>query len=145
MTLLIIIHTLAATIWVGGHLILSLSILPAAWKKRDPVIISDFEERFEKLGIPALLIQVITGVWMSLKYLPFSDWFDLGNRTSILIITKLFLLSCTIALAIHARLFIIPKLSPEKIPMLGIHILLVTLIGILFLITGLLFRLAGIF
>lgn len=141
MITLIILHTLAATIWVGGHLILSLIVLPKAWKKNDYKIISAFEDTFEKIGIPALIIQVITGIWMSLLYLPFSKWFTFEDSFSTLISIKLFLLALTITLAIHARFFIIPKLDNSKIPLLASHIIAVTLIGILLLITGLSFRL----
>lgn len=145
MILLIILHTIAASIWIGGHLILSLILVPEALKKRDYLIISNFETRFEKVGIPALLIQVITGIWMAVKYLPVKDWFDFSNSMSALISTKLLLLAATILLALHARLVIIPKLTNEKIPLLASHIFLVTLISILFLIVGLSFRLGFIF
>lgn len=145
MTLLIILHTLAATVWVGGHLILSIVILPSAWKKNDFKIINLFENSFEKIGIPALIIQVISGIWMSLLYLPISNWFDFSNTISALISIKLILLALTIALAIHARFVIIPKLDNSKIPLLAGHIIAVTLIGIIFLIVGLSFRLGFLF
>ena len=145
MILLIIIHTLAATIWIGGHLILSIVILPNAWKKNDFRIISIFEENFEKIGIPALIIQVISGIWMSVLYLPISNWFDFSNTISALISVKLILLALTIALAIHARFVIIPKLDNSKIPLLASHIIAVTIIGIIFLVVGLSFRLGFVF
>ena len=145
MILLIIVHTLAATIWVGGHLILSLVILPDAWKKNDFRIISKFENSFEKIGIPSLIIQVISGIWMSILYLPFSNWFDFSSKISTLISLKLILLGLTIALAIHARFVIIPKLNNSKIPLLASHIIAVTIIGIIFLVVGLSFRLGFIF
>ncbi len=145
MTLLIILHTLGATIWVGGHLILSLSVLPEAWRKRDHRIIQAFEEKFERIGIPALLLQVITGLWMAVNYLPVSRWLDLTETTSSLISLKLLLLLLTILLAVHARFYILPKMDDKKIPFLAVHILSVTLLGILLLITGLSFRLGFLF
>jgi putative copper export protein len=145
MIILIILHVLGATIWVGGHLILSLVVLPDAWKKKDYKIISAFEDTFEKIGIPALALQIITGVWMSYLYLPFSKWFDFSDRISILINVKLILLGLTIALAIHARFVIIPKLDNSKIPLLASHIIAVTIIGIIFIIVGLSFRLGFLF
>lgn len=145
MTSLIIIHTLAATVWVGGHLMLSIIVLPSAWKKNDFTIISTFENSFEKIGIPALLIQVISGIWMSIIYLPFSNWFDFNDPISKLISIKLLLLAITIALAIHARFVIIPKLDNSKIPILATHIFAVTVVGIIFLVIGLSFRLNFLF
>lgn len=145
MTTLIILHTLAATIWIGGHLILSISIVPEAWKKKDHTVIGQFEERFERLGIPALIIQVITGIWMAILYLPPAEWFSFNSSLSALIASKLVLLILTVGLAIHARFFIIPKLNNDKIALLAIHIYLVTFISILFLIVGLSFRLGFLF
>ncbi|CAM4046740.1 Copper resistance protein CopD [Flavobacterium antarcticum] len=37
--LLLILHLLAAAVWVGGHLVLSVSFLPEALQKKDPKII----------------------------------------------------------------------------------------------------------
>lgn len=139
--ILIILHILAACVWVGGHLVLSITVLPKAWKKKDASIIKAFEEPFEKIGIPSLLIQVITGFRLAMLYLPFSAWFDFSNTTSKLISFKLILLVMTIILAIHARFFIIPRLTNNKIGLLGIHIIAVTMIGILLLLVGLSFRL----
>ena len=64
--LIIFTHIIAATIWTGGHLILSLSFLPKALKKNDFTIIEEFETKFERIGIPALLILVISGIYMAI-------------------------------------------------------------------------------
>ncbi len=139
--ILIILHTLGATVWIGGHLILTATFLPRAWKSGDHKIITVFEESFERIGIPSLLVQVITGLRMATIYVPFSDWFDFSDALSRLVSFKIILLVCTIALAVHARFFIIPKLDDTKIPLLGSHIIAVTVISLLFLVTGLSFRL----
>ena len=74
--LLLIFHLLGASIWVGGHLILAVTILPEVLKKKDVEILLDFERKYEKIGIPALLLMVISGVWMSHKFgIGFSNWF----------------------------------------------------------------------
>jgi putative copper export protein len=62
---LVLLHVLGATIWAGGHLILSIGFLPRALKERKLNIILDFEKQYERVGIPALLLQVITGFWMA--------------------------------------------------------------------------------
>jgi uncharacterized membrane protein len=61
---LVLFHLLGACVWVGGHLILSLSVLPKALKAKNTKVITEFENSFEKIGIPALLIQVLTGVFL---------------------------------------------------------------------------------
>ena len=67
---LVIVHALAATVWTGGHLVLDLRVLPRALKEQSAQRIRDFEELFEPLGLTALAIQVITGLWMGWIYLP---------------------------------------------------------------------------
>ncbi|MCU0823072.1 MAG: CopD family protein [Leptospira sp.] len=139
--ILIILHTMAACIWVGGHLVLAIGILPKALQSKDPKMISDFESVFERIGIPALLIQVITGIRMALIYLPISEWTS-GNPLAYLIRWKLLFLFMTLALAIHARVFIIPKLDSFSLPKLGYHIIAVTGLSLAFLVVGLGFRLS---
>ena len=137
---LILFHVLGATVWAGGHLILLLGFLPKALKERDPKIILDFENRFERIGIPALLLQVITGFWMALTFVPLSDWWSLSTPHHLYLWVKFFLLACTLGFAIHARLFIIPQLTVEKLPVLASHILMVTVLAVGFVVTGLSFR-----
>ncbi len=135
---LVLFHLLGACVWVGGHLILSISVLPKALKAKNTKMITEFENSFEKIGIPALLIQVITGLALMSRQmvLPFS----LQQRGDLLIAIKLGLLLLTILLALHARLKLIPKLNKKTLPLLGLHIVAVTLVGILFVIVGLSFR-----
>ena len=47
--LLLIFHLLGAAIWVGGHLILAIGILPEVLKKKDPEILLNFEKKYEKI------------------------------------------------------------------------------------------------
>ena len=73
---LVALHLLGAAVWVGGHLVLSLSVLPRALRARDPAIIREFESGFERLGIPALLVQVVTGLWLAHHWAPdIAGWF----------------------------------------------------------------------
>jgi putative copper export protein len=137
---LILLHVLGATVWAGGHLILSLGFLPKALRQQNPEIILDFEKQYERIGLPALLIQVVTGIWMALIYVPFSEWGSLPSPHHVYVWTKLSLLAGTLALAFHTRFFILPKLTAGKLPALAFHIVLVTVLAVFFVITGLSFR-----
>ena len=137
---LILFHVLGAAVWAGGHLIIATTFLPKALRDKNPNLILDFEKQYEKIGIPALLLQVVTGIWMALTYVPFNQWWQLSTSHHILLWTKLGLLLGTIGLAIHARFFLIPKLKPETLPTLAFHIVLVTVLAIMFILTGLSFR-----
>lgn len=139
---LIVLHVLGACVWVGGHLVLALSVLPKALKKKNPEIVREFEVHYERVGIPALLLQVITGLMIAVIYMPVSEWFTFQDRAHTHIGLKLILLLITFLLAIHARLFIIPKLSQNNLSLLAWHIAAVTIIAVLMLFLGLNFRLA---
>ena len=106
--LLVTLHLLGATVWVGGHLVLLLSVLPRALRARDPAIIREFETGFERLGIPALLVQIVTGLWLAYHWAPHvAGWFSPSTPQARLVLVKLVLLGATVALAVHARLRVV--------------------------------------
>jgi putative copper export protein len=131
------LHILAATIWTGGHLILATVILPKILKKRDVKGLMDFEMSYEKIGMPALIIQVITGFYLVYNMVPdISKWFSFSDFTTTRIGIKLILLITTVLFALSAKLFVIPKLSKKTLPLMAFHIISVTTIGIAFVIIG---------
>ncbi|MEE1673007.1 copper resistance protein CopD [Agarivorans aestuarii] len=141
-SLLLISHLVAATVWTGGHIVLSTVILPKVLKAKSPQMLLDFEQSFEKVGMPALIIQVITGLLLAYRWLPdLSLWFAFNNPISHAIATKLLLLSLTFGLAIDAKLRVLPNLSEEKLWDMALHIIGVTIISIAFVAVGLSFRL----
>ena len=102
--LLVIVHALAATVWTGGHLVLDLGVLPKALRAQSAAQVRAFEEVFEPLGLTALAIQVLTGLWMGWIYLPgFQGLFSAANPIGMLVGVKLLLLAGTAALAWHIR------------------------------------------
>lgn len=131
--IVIFIHIVAATIWTGGHLVLTLGFLPKALKQRDFGIIENFESKYEPIGMPALLILVVTGVYMTAQYAPDFFKMDMTDHYTRHLVFKFILLIFTLALAIHARFFLIPK---KRLKLLAIHILAVTIIAVLFVFTG---------
>jgi putative copper export protein len=142
--LLVILHTLGATVWTGGHLVLAVTVLPQALKNRDPDRIHQFEEHFEGFGLLSLLLQVITGLWLTWTYFPgFKNFLAFDSYLSQYIGMKLLGLLGTLALAIHARFFIIPNLTKESLNSLAYHIVGVTTLAVLFVVVGAGIRLGG--
>tara|TARA_R110000868_G_scaffold342194_2_gene603003 strand:+ start:14327 stop:14761 length:435 start_codon:yes stop_codon:yes gene_type:complete len=131
--LVIFLHIICATIWTGGHLILALGFLPKALAKKDFTIIEQFESKFERIGIPALLLLVVSGIYMAIVYTTNFFVFDFTDHYNRHIYIKFILLFCTIALAVHARFFLIPK---RNLKSLSSHIILVTLFSIAFVFVG---------
>ena len=135
------LHVLGATVWVGGHLVLCLAVLPRALRSRDPRIVSEFESGFERLGIPALALQALTGLWLASHWVPnIAEWLSPSTPQARLIFLKLLLLIVTVALGLHARLRVLPTLDAEKLHALAYHIVLVTLVGVGMLLVGVAIR-----
>lgn len=141
---MVTLHVLGASVWVGGHVVLSLVVLPRAMRARDAAAVLQFESGFEKFGIPALLIQVATGIWLAQRWVPgVANWFAPASPQATWILVKLSLLVATILLAAHARLRIIPRLDSASLPALAMHIVAVTVISVAFLVAGVLLRTGG--
>lgn len=141
---LLLLHVLGATVWVGGHLLLAIRILPKAYKTNDWEPLHRFEAAFEGLGLPAFALQIVTGIWLGLRYIPsLRDWFSFQSYISSHLALKCLFLALTIVLALHARLSLIPKKTAASHRSLAIHILGVTTLAVLFVWIGLGFRTGG--
>ena len=137
------LHILGATVWAGGHLVLAVTILPDALREHRAATVSEFEQRFERIGLPALAVQIVTGLWLAEHLLGSpANWFD-GNSVARTVQVKLGLLVITVGLAIHARFSVIPRLSDATLPTLAWHIRIVTLAAVLFVLAGASIRFGG--
>jgi putative copper export protein len=143
--LLLIIHLVCATIWVGGHLFLAIRVLPKALREKDVAGLKSFKEKFEPLGMPSLILLVVTGIWMAYDYsATISTWFSFSNNIEKVVSIKLLLLLLTAILAVLADRIIFPKLNPNNLNIAAIPMLLVTAIGVIMLILGSFVRYGGI-
>lgn len=141
---LLLLHVLGATVWAGGHLVLVSCVLPPALRRRDPSVLLDFESRFERVGIPALLLQVVTGVTMAWTLLPQpAAWLRFEGPVGTTVGLKLVLLAMTVALAAHARLRLIPGLTADRLPALAFHVIAVTAIAVALVVVGVGYRVGG--
>lgn len=138
-------HLIGATVWTGGHLVLALGVLPGALRARDPSRLAGFERAFSPVGIPALGVQVATGLWLAhLRAPEWTHWISpttAGERTVTL---KLACLAATAALALSARFLVLPDLDARRLPLMAAHVAGVTLLSVLFVVLGLSFRVGGI-
>ena len=134
---ILILHLLGACIWVGGHLVLLLTILPKALRDRDPSAVLRFEHGYERIGIPALLVQAVTGIWLASRYVP-GLWpaFTFADPLRSAVAIKLLLLFATLVTGLHARLRIIPRLTPDRLSLLATHVSLVSIMAVALLFVG---------
>lgn len=138
---MLLLHVLAATVWTGGHLVLALGILPRVLREKDPAELLRFESAYERIGLPALLVQAVSGLWLAYRVVPdVSRWLDPADPLARLLAAKLLLLAITIAFALDARLRIIPRLSARNLTALAWHIVPVTVVSVLFVVLGVSFR-----
>ena len=141
--LVLTLHILGAAVWVGGHLTLALTILPRALELERATIVTEFEQRFERIGLPALAVQVLTGLWLAEHLLGSPEHWLEGSPIARVVQVKLGLLVFTLALAAHARLRVLPKLSNATLRSLAWHIRLVTIAAVLFVLAGVSIRFGG--
>ncbi|MFB9217150.1 CopD family protein [Vibrio sinaloensis] len=139
--ILLSLHLIAATIWTGGHIVLAVVVLPRVLRERNPTRLLEFESVYERIGMPALVIQIITGLMLAYRMLPdVGLWFDMSIPLAHGIAAKLTLLALTFIFALDARFRVIPKLSQANLTDMALHIIPVTLFSILFVLVGVSFR-----
>ena len=145
--ILLVLHLIAATIWVGGHLVLAIGYLPKALKHKDFSYIGNFEKTYEPIGMPSLAVLIITGILMAYDYnAGFSSWFSFATPIERVVSLKFTFLLTTVCFAISAQTRVLPKLRKgqlNKLPEMAVHIICVTLIGVLMVILGSLVRIGG--
>ena len=141
--LILVGHILAATIWTGGHLFLALGLLPKVLKTNDYQMLLDFERLYERVGIPALLVQVASGLYLAYRLVPdFGKWLSFNDHLTIHVGIKVLLLLGTVVLALIANFIIIPNLSKaNNLKIMAVLAYTVTTLSVLFVITGASFRL----
>ena len=142
--LFLILHVLGATVWTGGHIVLVLAFLLEALRRGDPEIVKFFESRYERVGVPALIVQVLTGLWLASAYVPdWRHWLAFDTPVSRMIGLKLLLLAATVALAVDARVRLIPRLGENNLRALAWHIVPVSVLAVLFAVVGVGLRVGG--
>jgi putative copper export protein len=140
---LLAIHILAACVWTGGHLVLAFTVLPRALRADDPRILLDFEQGYERIGMPALVLQVLSGLWLAHELVTPGAWLSFAGVQETGIAVKLGLLAATVGFALNARFRLIPRLDARRLRVLAWHIRAVTLLSVLFVLTGVYLRTGG--
>lgn len=142
--IILIIHLLAATVWVGGHLILLLRYVPKAIKSKSLEELSSFRKNFEPVGMPSLFILIITGILMAYDFdVTIDKWFLFKNSIEKIVSIKLVLLFISLTLAFITLKFILPSINKISPYILYFIIFLVTTIAVTMLILGSLVRRGG--
>ncbi len=138
--LMLSLHLLGAAIWVGGHLVLATAILPAAQKENSMGPLRAFAGRFDGLSLAALLLQILSGLWLMYRLVPApGQWFNMQNPLAHIFATKLLLLVLSIGALgwYHAKRAKTEDSAPGR---MKAPVYLLTTLAVLLVIAGASFR-----
>lgn len=133
---LITLHIIGAAALAGGHLIFALGILPRAMRAKDSEMLLSFSKAFTPVGHTALLIQIVTGLWLAMPYF--------ANRTpaTMLVEIKTVLLVLILGITIHAKVRVARRL-PESMGVYAGHVIANALLATALLVLGSALRFGG--
>ena len=138
------LHLLAAIVWAGGHLVLALAVLPRALRQRSPQVLLDFEQACERIAMPALAVQVASGLWLAQQLVPdWTQWFYPATPLARAIALKLALLAAAMLMAAHARLRVAPRPGADTLALMAWHVVVMGLLSVGFVLVGVSFRYGG--
>jgi cell division protein FtsW (lipid II flippase) len=101
-----LIHVIAASMWVGSHLILATGPMIRALRLRDSRPILEFYRVIAWPATVGLLIAALTGLYMAFLRAPPSEWFSFGEPSGrIGEKTVTFIVLLVISGYAHARIF----------------------------------------
>jgi len=133
---LVTLHIIGAAALAGGHLIFALGVLPRAMRARDSEMLLSYQKAFTPVGHTALLIQIVTGLWLAMPYF--------ANRTgaTMLVEIKILLLILILGITIHAKVRVAKKL-PESMGAFAGHVVANALLATTLLVLGSALRFGG--
>ena len=144
--LLVLLHVLGACVWTGGHIYLALAVLPRAFREKDHKVLEDAEGLIERVAMPALFIQVLTGIELVRRYAGgFTQIFDVEDAVDHFAVAKLVLLLATAALAADAHLRRDRFEGMAWLRFMAWHVIAVTILAVAFVALGVGFRMGTLF
>ena len=142
--IMVMLHLLGASIWIGGHAVLMGAVLPAAIRLNEPRRVLDFERGYGRLGLVALLLQLSTGFWLANRWI--GDWTTLFSEPTPqghLILSKLIILVMTVALATFTSCRVLPRIERGALRLFAVLAGVTTGLAVLLLIIGVGIRTGG--
>lgn len=147
--LLVIVHLLAGSVWVGGQLILARGVLPGAVRTQDPRPLVGYLRVFGPMGLIALVLLLATGLPLARHWVPsLSGYFDEPTAASRLVIAKLLLLTASLFLGGYAQARLMPELaagSAGALPRFALVTRANAVLAVLLLVAGAAIRMGGLF
>jgi putative copper export protein len=142
--ILVMAHILGAALWIGGRAVLVGVVIPRAKRTGDIERLQEFEKGIGRIGLAALVVQLVTGLWLTTHWLG-----GLGallrptNPIAHMALTKIALLVALVGLAGYAHHRMLPRLEPRGLGAFTVHAWVVATLSVLLLVLGVGIRTGG--
>ena len=102
-------HLIAASIWVGGSIFIGLVLAPLLKTISDSIegrlsIMIRVGRKFNKIGVPSLIVLIITGIYNSAGFIVKPSLILTTNYGLVLLVKIILVILLIITFAIHVRL-----------------------------------------
>jgi putative copper export protein len=102
-------HLIAASIWVGGSIFIGIVLAPLLKTISDSMegrlsIMIRVGRKFNKIGIPSLIVLIVTGIYNSVSFIIKPELILSTNYGIILLIKIMLVVILIITFAVHVRL-----------------------------------------
>ena len=134
--LLVVLHIIGAATLAGGHLMFALGIVPRALRAKDADALRAYSKAFTPVGHAALLVQIITGFWLSVPY------FKTQGVGIHLVEAKFLVLFLIVAITVHLKVRVAKNL-PDSIGLFAAHVVANATLAVVLLVLGAGLRLGG--
>jgi len=142
--LIVMVHILGAALWIGGRGVLVGVVIPRVKRTGDVEHLKDFEKGIGRIGLAALAVQLVTGLWLVDHWLG-----GLGallrptNPIAHMALTKLALLVALVGLAGYAHHRMLPRLEPGRLGLFAMHAWVTAALSVILLVLGVGIRTGG--
>lgn len=143
---LVVLHLLAACVWLGGHVVLASLVFPSTLDGRDPDTIYRIESLYDKVGMFALMGQILTGLLLAYLHTPdLGKWLAFDSPMGRLIGIKLILQFVILGLALDLRVRLFARVGSAGLSSLRLHVALISLVSAASVFVGASFRIGWLY
>lgn len=140
--ILVLIHVLAATMWVGAHLILVTGPLVKTIKSNDVRPTLEFYRAFGWPATIALIVAALVGIVMAYMRYPPSSWIEFGEPSG-RIGEKITLFTALLVISAYAHIKVVPAMragGEKAVKLAVVYSVIATLLTLGFPVLGIMIR-----
>lgn len=143
---LVVLHLLAACVWLGGHVVLAYLVSPNALDGRNPDTVYRIQSLYDKIGMPSLVLQVLTGFVLAYLHTPdLAAWVAFESPMGRLIALKLVLQLVVLGLALDLRIRLFARVGSAGLGSLRLHVFVISFVSAALVFLGASFRIGWLY